>query len=319
MIAEKAPGEHRVGPDEDKAEQIQEHISGQGQAVRAALLHRRGTHTNSVGRWYDANLRDRDQVDQIRQDTICGLESIHKSLLPGKLKLWCLQFGLLPRLMWPFTTYEVPTSKIEKLERLLSSFAKKWLGLPRCFSSIGLYGRIILELAVSSLTEEFKCSKVRLEMTLTESCDPCVAQTAPTLATGRKWTSSAATQQAKADLWHRNIVGLEQQGRGGFGLGESRPTWHKAAPSQRRGLVGEEVRWQEQVTRCAKAVSQEKQGRWMRWEGVERRKVSWKELLSMEAFHTSFILRATYNVLPSPSNLNQWYGEDPTCSLCHAT
>ena len=153
-------------------------------------------------------------------------------------------------------------------------------------------------------------------MTLTESCDPCVAQTAPTLATGRKWTSSAATQQAKADLWHRNIVGLEQQGRGGFGLGESRPTWHKAAPSQRRGLVGEEVRWQEQVTRCAKAVSQEKQGRWMRWEGVERRKVSWKELLSMEAFHTSFILRATYNVLPFPSNLKQWYGEDPTCSLC---
>ena len=81
--------------------------------------------------------------------------------------------------MWPLTTYEVPTSKFEKLERLLSSFAKKWLGLPRCFSSIGLYGRGILELPVSSLTEEFKCSKVRLEMTLTDSRDPCVAQTAP--------------------------------------------------------------------------------------------------------------------------------------------
>src|SRR4029434_11160572 len=56
--------------------------------------------------------------------------------------------------------------------------------------------------------------------------------------------------------------------------------------------------------------------RWMRWEGVERRKFSWKELWSMEAFHTSFILRATYDVLPSPSNLQQWYGEDPTCPLC---
>ena len=191
---------------------------------------------------------------------------------------------------WPFTTYEVPTSKVEKLERLLSSFAKKWLGLPRCFSSIGLYGRGTLELPVSSLTEEFKCSKVRLEMTLTESRDPCVTQTAPTLASGRKWTPSPATQQAKADLRHRNIVGLVQQGRGGFGLGESRPTWHKAAPSQRRGLVLEELRQQEQATRCTKAVSQAKQGQWMRREGVERRKVSQKKLWSMEAFHASFIL-----------------------------
>ena len=35
----------------------------------------------SLGGWYDAKLRDRDQVDQIRQDTICSLESIDKSLL----------------------------------------------------------------------------------------------------------------------------------------------------------------------------------------------------------------------------------------------
>lgn len=38
--------------------------------------------------------------------------------------------------------------------------------------------------------------------------------------------------------------------------------------------------------------------------------------MGMEAFHISFTLRATYDVLPSPSNLNQWYGEDPTCPLC---
>lgn len=47
-----------------------------------------------------------------------------------------------------------------------------------------------------------------------------------------------------------------------------------------------------------------------------RRKFSWRELLGTEAFHTSFILRGPYDVLPSPSNLNQWYREDPTCPLC---
>lgn len=147
----------------------------------------------SLGRWYDANLKDKDQVDQLRQDIIHGLESIDKSLLPGRLKHWCLQFGLLPRLTWPLTIYEAPISKVEELGRLISSFAKKWLGLPRCLSKM-------------------------------------------------------------ADIRHDDIVVF----------GESRPSWHKAAPSQRRDLVVEEVNRQEQATRCAKAVSQAKQGKWMR-------------------------------------------------------
>ena len=68
----------------------------------------------SLGHWYDANLKDKVRVDHLRQDTICSLESIDKSLLPGRLKLWCLQFGLLSRLMGPLTIYEVPISKVEK-------------------------------------------------------------------------------------------------------------------------------------------------------------------------------------------------------------
>ena len=232
----------------------------------------------------------RSQWRALDAGTMPTSESIDMSLLPGRLKLWCLQFGLLPRLMWPLTTYEVPTSKVVKLERLLSSFAKNWLGLPRCFGSMGLYGRGILELPVSSLTEEFKCSKVRLDMTLTESRDPCVAQTAPTLATRGKWTPSAATQQAKADLRHCNIVGLVQQVRGGFGLEESRPTWHKAAPSQRRGLVVEEVRRQEQATRhpsmpylhhpilyLPKVLSVKVQSHWRPWPEQHLTLVSWEE------------------------------------------
>ena len=36
----------------------------------------------------------------------------------------------------------------------------------------------------------------------------------------------------------------------------------------------------------------------------------------MEASNISFIIRATNDLLPSPKNLHQWYGEDPTCALC---
>lgn len=40
-----------------------------------------------LGRWYNASLRDIGQVDQIRKDTISGLKTTDKVLLPGRLKL----------------------------------------------------------------------------------------------------------------------------------------------------------------------------------------------------------------------------------------
>ncbi|MGH0170606.1 UNVERIFIED_CONTAM: hypothetical protein FKN15_059684 [Acipenser sinensis] len=87
------------------------------------------------------------------------VEELDSSALPGKLKLWCFQFGLLPRLLWPLTVYEVSLTTVEKLEALISSYIRKWLGVPRCLSRVGLYGKGILQLPVSALTEEFKCAK----------------------------------------------------------------------------------------------------------------------------------------------------------------
>ena len=141
---------------------------------------------------------------------------------------------------------------------------------------------------------------------------------APTLVTGRKWKPSAAVAVAKTALRHRDIVGHVQHGRGGLGLEATTPTWQKATPAERRHMVVEEVRHQEEAARCAKAVSQAQQGRWMKWEGVERRKITWNELWSMESSRLSFIIKATYDVLPSPTNLHLWYGEDPACLQCAA-
>ncbi|KAJ8414647.1 hypothetical protein AAFF_G00038490 [Aldrovandia affinis] len=268
------------------------------------------------GELKDVSLKDKEQVQQLRQDIVNGLDNINKTLLPGKLKLWCLQFGLLPRIMWPLTIYEVPITTVEKMERTVTSYVKKWLGVPRCLTNISLYSKGVLELPLTSLTEEYKCSKVRLQMTLKDSRDQTISNAALPLLTGWKWTPSDAVQQATSALRHKDIVGHVQQGRGGFGLAAREPTWRKASTSERRKLVVEEVRREEETARSAKAVSLAKQGQWMRWEGMERRKISWKELWEIEASNISFIIRATYDVLPSPKNLHQWYGEDPTCALC---
>lgn len=53
-------------------------------------------------------------------------------------------------------------------------------------------------------------------------------------------------------------------------------------------------------------------------EDVEKRKFTWSDLWTMESNRLSFIVRATYDVLPSPTNLQLWLGKDPSCPLCTA-
>lgn len=133
------------------------------------------------------------------------------------------------------------------------------------------------------------------------------------MATGRKWKPGIAVSDTKAALRHWNIVEHVQQGRGGFGLGTTTtPTLEKATPTKWRQMVVMEVRHQEEVGRHARAVTQAQQGQWVRWDGIENRKITW-------IFTWKFIVRATYYVLPSPANLHLWLGEDPACPLCAAT
>lgn len=89
-------------------------------------------------------------------------------------------------------TYEAPITKVEKLERTVSTYIKKWLGLPCCLRNIGLYGNRALGLPITSLTEEYKCSKVRLDMTLTETQDATIQAAAPKVAADRQWNVSEA-------------------------------------------------------------------------------------------------------------------------------
>ena len=56
--------------------------------------------------------------------------------------------------MWPLTLYEVPLLKVDKLEKMINSIVRKWLGVPRCLSTVVLYGK------------EFKCAKSRLGLAL---------------------------------------------------------------------------------------------------------------------------------------------------------
>lgn len=60
---------------------------------------------SALGRWYDVSLKDKDQVKQLH--IISGLHLIDNTQLPVKLKTWCLQFGLLTRVLCPLAVYAV--------------------------------------------------------------------------------------------------------------------------------------------------------------------------------------------------------------------
>ncbi|XP_034721949.1 uncharacterized protein LOC117940937, partial [Etheostoma cragini] len=125
-----------------------------------------------LGRWYDNSLSDRNSIASMEKQLEEWLRRIEKSGLPGKFKAWLYQHGLLPRLMWLLTVYEVPMTCVEGMERKINKYLRKWLGIPPSFTAVGLYIRSgQLQLPLSSVVEEFKVAKCRVVMTYRDSQD----------------------------------------------------------------------------------------------------------------------------------------------------
>ena len=79
----------------------------------------------SLGRCYSLPLTDRHRWQDLLKQLKDGLLSTDKCDLIAKGKLWCVYFGLIPRLAWPMQIYEVSLSRIEKMESLISKFSKE--------------------------------------------------------------------------------------------------------------------------------------------------------------------------------------------------
>ncbi|VDI57596.1 Hypothetical predicted protein [Mytilus galloprovincialis] len=269
-----------------------------------------------LGKKFDATLADMVNMGEVQVQLVEWLTKIDKSGLPGRYKAWIYQHGSYQGL-WPLLVYEFPLSKVEALERKISACLRRWLGVPRSFSSIGLYSTgTKLQLPMKALTEEYKVTKTRQVMTLRDSKDAKVRGAKVKIRTGRKWKAEEAVKEAETRLKHSVIVGVTAVGRQGFGM-TTKPRWDTANEKGRRELVQQEIRQMEEESRNVKAVGMKQQGSWLNWQGARSRALTWSEIWSMEGYRLSFLLRSVYDVLPSPSNLYTWgLIEDPTCTLC---
>ena len=51
---------------------------------------------------------------QVQKQLVQGLSTIDGCGLPGRYKIWCYQFGLLPHVLWPLQIYEIALTREER-------------------------------------------------------------------------------------------------------------------------------------------------------------------------------------------------------------
>lgn len=217
--------------------------------------------------------------------------------------------------MWPLTIYNIPVSKIELMQRKLTGALKRWLKIPKSFSSDCLYSRTSkLRLPFTSLLEEFKATKARNLVTLEESSDPCIRNADIAVDGGRKANTQADVKDAKSRLQMREITGIANRGKEGLGM-RKRQYYSTSSTSDRRDMVIGTIREKEEEQRFIKMTGLGKQGANLKWE-VPQRYLKDHDILKTPEASLSFLIRAVYDLLPTPTNKNKWFGSEERCKLC---
>ena len=163
-----------------------------------------------------------------------------------------------------------------------------------------------LQLPLTSIVEIYKAGKVRTVMMLRDSRDPEIRSNQPDVNTGKKWKAEKETDNIITSLEHRDIVGAVQSDRKGLGSDPFKP-FSSMTKRERRLAASACVKEIEAEERELHLIQCSQQGQMIKWEEkVIERKLSWNEIWHWNTSRLSFLIRSTYDVLPSPSNLVRW-------------
>ena len=268
-----------------------------------------------LGKQYNSTLTEREQIEETEKELRRTLTRIERCKVPGRYKAWMIQHMVLPRILWPLTIYNFPASKVEAMQRLITAKLKKWLGIPKTLSVACMYTRSgKLRLPVTELAEEHAAAKARLLVMLRDSEDQGVKEAGVKVDGGRKANTQARVEDAEFKLRMQEVAGNPNKGREGLGL-TPRTLYSRASKAERRTMIVDTVRKAEEDRREVKMTGLAKQGAHMRWE-VPERKLGDRELINMSDSRFSFLVKAVYDLLPTPHNKHLWFGEEEGCELC---
>ena len=268
-----------------------------------------------LGKTYNDSLTEQEQIKQFEKEVKQALKNIETCKIPGRYKSWMIQNMLLQRILWPLCIYNVPYSKVEGIQRLITVKLKKWLGLPRSLTVDAIYSNSSkLQLPFTSLIEEVKVTKARKLISFQEAKDPCVRNADIKVDSGRKANTKLEVEESRSRLKMKDITGIANKGREGLGWNK-RQYYCKSSQRDRRTMVTEEIRKKEEENRQIRMVSLAKQGASTRWE-VPERCLSHRDILKTSDASFKFLIKSVFDLLPTPSNKNTWFGTEEKCALC---
>ena len=252
-----------------------------------------------LGRTIDFTVSDKHSVEKFVTEILSGLKLIDTSM-------WIKQNMLIPMLIrWPLLIYEISISVVNCTEHKIFSFLRKWLNIYHSTTKICLYSSTSpCPLPLKSLTSILKSTKVSGHLLLRESADKQISKSASQLKCGF-WDVAEAVVDAESRLEFQKVIGYHQTSRAGFGSFKS-PSIPRRNSHEYRRLISDLVGEVDENAYHAKSVQLHLQGYWTKWCDFVKNDLSWKTLLAMPSSLISFCLGATFDTLPSPSNLKHW-------------
>lgn len=218
---------------------------------------------------FNCSLNDRDSIKATTANLEGWLRTVDKSGFPRRFKACIYQPGILPKTLWPLLVYKVPITVFEEHKQRVSSYLRRWLGLPCSLSNISLYGNTNkLRLPFSLVREEFIMAWARDHLQYPGCRVVNVCRAGIVMSIGRKWRAAEAVQQAETWQIHKDVLSTVAQGLGSISL-----TWYGSASGRER-LVQEKVRTLLKAEQTSRAVATEQQGTWMKREQAIKRCVT---------------------------------------------
>ena len=141
-------------------------------------------------------------------------------------------------------------------------------------------------------------------MLLRESADKEISKSASQLKCGF-WDVPEAVVDAESRLEFQKVIGHHQTSRAGFGSFKS-PSIPRRNSHEYRRLISDLVGEVDENAYHAESVQLHLQGYRTKWYDFVKNDLSWKTLLAIPSSLISFCLGATFDTLPSPSNLKRW-------------
>ena len=219
-------------------------------------------------------------------------------------------------MQWSLLIYEITISHASFLEKKISKYIRKWLNIHSSTTDIRFYSSISpCLLPIKSLTSILKSSKICGHL-LRDSKDPVVSSVSPNIKSGH-WKVRWGSQIIEAELNFHKITGLLYLNRSGFGNVKPTSVSEEGSQAHLKSVTKTHQEIEEERN-LERALQLQLQCHWVQWEGYIQNNFTWKTILAMPPNLLSFWLGATYNVLPSPSNLKRWHlGSESRCFLCH--